>query len=111
MWDDDATCSRRGGREAQQHISSAGSWESRSAKIVLQWHKHLRRRHVQSWATDAFHTQDSRWLQLRRLASGSLSSFAGALGSRERAGKPHIRFEDGVRFLKSKYADSEDEGS
>ena len=109
--EDDGSYARRRGREAQKQIDAQSSWESRAARQVFRWHAHLRRRHVQSWATEVFRIQGSGWLQIQRLASGSLDSLAGILGMREGAGRPRVRYEDGVRFLQTKYANDEDEGS
>ena len=97
--EDDAAYARRRGREAQSHIVAAEAWGLKAARQVVRWHDHLQRRHVDSWACKFFHMHDNRWLQLQRLLAGSVDTMAGILGMREVAGRPRVRYEDGVRFL------------
>ena len=85
----------RCGRAAAPFIDL--SWSQVWCTRMQSWQSHMER-HAELWPARISAYQDARWLQTRRLLSGSPSLFAGLTGTRARAGKVQRRWQEGLAF-------------
>ena len=96
---------RRRRRAAGKICRERGLWSTRCASRTLTWHAHCVRNHAGAWPGHLLKQQNPLWLRAQRRLQRSASEFAGALGIRTAAGRPHIRWEEGVLFAEQHVAD------
>ena len=98
---------RRPGESAQQFNLHCGQiaaphvevpWSHVWCKRMQSWHEHMAR-HADLWPFRISAVQDAQWLQMRRLACGSQSLFAGQ--TRAVRAKVERRWHDGLEFSRS----------
>ena len=96
---------RRRAKTAGVAATQCGRWSLLWAKQVCSWHDHnLRNSSGLLWATNVMQVRPSSWLRemrarfvpIRSTAPSPFTSEAGRLGTRNRRGGPHRRWEDAV---------------
>ena len=93
--DTPATYAQRRGRAAAELARDTGEWGKLVAQKIIDWHRHLQRAHVDSWAVRLRAWRSAKWLQGRRALRQSYSLLGGSTGTRVQRARPTRRWDDG----------------
>ena len=91
---------RRRVRHVGDLCRTDGLWSALHGRRVIAYHDHMLRDENDAWTRLLQQTCDAACLQMRRLAFGSASVFAGRTDTRLLPGRPGIRWHDGVEFAR-----------